>query len=130
MVRSPGQSWRARGQWPRARDRVDAREATADRLRVAEVGLDVLGSGVDVLRPVAMCERQERVEDACLGAELDERVDDVRADEAAAAGDEERSTPATRSCSSGARIAPCRVRASWASPRTAVTSERSSSSLV
>ena len=49
---------------------------------------------VEVVRPLAVGGRAERVEHADLGPAREQRVDDVGADEAGAAGDEDR--PARR----------------------------------
>ena len=57
--------------------------------RVAQVGLDQLGARVEVVRALAVRGGQQRVDDPHLLAALEQRVDDVRADEAGAAGDED-----------------------------------------
>ena len=64
--------------------------ARGDRVGVAHVALDQLGARVEVVRPLAVGGRQQRVEHAHLVPGVEQRVDDVRADEAGAAGDEDR----------------------------------------
>ena len=65
--------------------------ARGDRAGVADVALDPLGARVQVVRPLAVGGGQQHVEHAHLVAGLEQRVDHVRADEAGAAGDEDRS---------------------------------------
>ena len=58
--------------------------------RVAHVTLDQFGAWVQVIRPLAVGGGQQRVEHADLAAPLQQRIHDVRADEAGATGDEDR----------------------------------------
>ena len=62
--------------------------ARRDRL-VAQVGLDELRPRVDVVRPLAVRGGQQGVDDPDLLAALEQRVDDVGADESGAAGDQD-----------------------------------------
>ena len=57
--------------------------------RVAQVGLEELGARVEVVRALAVRGRQQRVDDPDLLAALEQRVDDVRADEAGASRDQD-----------------------------------------
>ena len=71
-------------------DRRDARRsARGDDVRVAHVALDQLGARVEVVGPLAVRGRQQHVEHAHLVPALEQRVDDVGADEPGAAGDED-----------------------------------------
>ena len=70
--------------------RGHARHRAGDGVRVAEVALDPLGAGVQVVGPLAMRVGQQHVEHADFVAAVEQRVDDVRADEAGAAGHEDR----------------------------------------
>ena len=70
-------------------DRGDAVDGAGDDVGVAHVALDELGARVEVVGPLAVRGGQQQVEHADLVAALQQRVDDVRADEAGAAGDED-----------------------------------------
>ena len=72
-------------------DRSGAGDRPRGRGGVADVALEPLGARVEVVRPLAVRGRQQAVEDAHLVPALEQRVDDVGADEAGAAGDEDRS---------------------------------------
>ena len=72
-------------------DGGDAGHRAGDRAGVADVALDPLCARVHVLRPLAVGGGQQHVQHAHLVAGLEQRVDHVRADEAGAAGDEDRS---------------------------------------
>jgi hypothetical protein len=56
---------------------------------VAQIALQQLGGGIEVAGPLAVRGGQERVEHADLLPRLEQRVDDVRADEAGASGDQD-----------------------------------------
>ena len=70
-------------------DRGGAGDGPRGRGGIADVALDPLRARVEVVRPLAVRGRQQAVEDAHLVAALEQRVDDVGADEAGAAGDED-----------------------------------------
>ena len=59
--------------------------------RVAEVALDPLRPRIQVVGALPVRAGQERVEDSHVVAVIEQGVDDVGADEAGAAGDEDRS---------------------------------------
>ena len=79
--------------WQTASTPVDG---AGDGVRVAHVALDELGARVEVVGPLAVRGLEQRVEHADLVALLQQRVDDVRADEAGAAGDEDHGAPGYR----------------------------------
>jgi hypothetical protein len=56
---------------------------------IPQIALDQVRRRVEIRGPLAMRGRQERVEHADLLPGLQERVDDVRADEAGASGDQD-----------------------------------------
>ncbi len=70
-------------------DGVGVVQRRGDRVRVADVAEDRLGGRVQVVGLAGVGCRQQRVEHADVVAAGDEQVDDVRADEAGAAGDED-----------------------------------------
>ena len=69
---------------------VDAVDRARRDVRVAQVALDPLRGGVEVVRPHAVRGGQQRVDHAHRVARREQRVDDVRADEARAAGHQDR----------------------------------------
>jgi hypothetical protein len=73
-------------------DRIDAVQGTvqhAGGLRVGQVGVEVLDVVAQVGGPAGMGARVEAVEGDDLVAGLDQEVDDVAADEAGPAGDQD-----------------------------------------
>ena len=64
-------------------------ERPFDGVGVAHVALDEVGARVEVVGPLAVRGFEQQVEDPHVVAALEQRVDDVRADEAGAAGDED-----------------------------------------
>ncbi len=68
--------------------RVGAGETACDELPVPHVAEDILGCWVEIVRPAGVGEGMQEVEDANGRTARNQLVDDVRADEAAAAGDE------------------------------------------
>ena len=69
-------------------DVLDALQRRGDGGAVADVAGHELRGGVEVVGPLGVRRRMQRVEDPHLVAAGDERVGDVRPDEAGAAGDE------------------------------------------
>ena len=63
--------------------------ARVDHVGVAHVALDELGARVEVVGPLAVRGLEQQVEDPHVVTLLEQGVDDVRADEAGAAGDED-----------------------------------------
>ena len=80
---------------------IDPVNRPRDRAGIGNVALDQLGLGVEVIGPLAMGRRQQAVEYPDGVAVLHERVDDVRADEAGAAGDQNHALHATAAGSPG-----------------------------
>jgi hypothetical protein len=71
-------------------DGVDPAERSPDGGRVANVGADQLGTGVEVGRRLTVHGRVQRVQHPhVVVAKGEQRVDDVGADEAGATGDED-----------------------------------------
>jgi hypothetical protein len=70
-------------------DRLDAGDRPCRRLRISQVALDPVGARIQVVGPLAMRRREQRVEHAHVVAVIEQRVDHVRADESGAAGDED-----------------------------------------
>ena len=70
-------------------DRVDPAQGRDDDVGVGDVALDELGVGVEVVGGDRVGGVEQRVEDTDLAALGDAAVDDVRTDEAGAAGDED-----------------------------------------
>ena len=68
---------------------VTPSSARLEHVRIAHVALDELGALVEVVGPLAVRGVEQQVEDPHLVALLEQGVDDVRADEAGAAGDED-----------------------------------------
>ena len=81
-------------------DRGHAVERAGERVGIAHVALDELGARVEVVGPLAVRGFEQQVEHPHLVALLEQGVDDVRADEAGAAGDEDHGAP-------GYRLGPC-----------------------
>ena len=72
-------------------DRRDAVDRARDHVRIADVALDQLGARVEVVRPLAVRGLEQDVSSTRTSRPArEQRVDDVRADEAGAAGDEDR----------------------------------------
>ena len=70
-------------------DRRHALERAPEGIGIADITVLELGPRVDGGAPAAVGGRQERVEDPHVAAGVEQRGDDVRADEAGAAGDED-----------------------------------------
>jgi hypothetical protein len=70
-------------------DGVDAMQRASYRDLVGDVGDHQLGAGIKVVGELGVDVRTERVEHAHLVALAEERIDDVRPDEAGTAGDED-----------------------------------------
>ena len=68
---------------------VTPSQRAIQRVGVAHVALDELGALVEVVGPLAVRGFEQQVEDPHLVTALEQGVDDVRADEAGAAGDED-----------------------------------------
>ena len=64
------------------RDRRDAPDRARGDGGIAQVALDPLRRGIEVVRALAVRRGQERVDDADVVAAGEQRVDDVGADEA------------------------------------------------
>ena len=82
-------------------DRGDALDRAGDHVRVAHVALDQLGARIEVVRPLAVRGRQQACRARAPRARLEQRVDDVRADEAGAAGDEDQAGHGGQAIASG-----------------------------
>ena len=96
---------------------LDPGEGPLDGLRIADVALEQIDLAGQVGRHAGV--GQQRVEDTHLAAFGDQRVDDVRADESGAAGDEDHLAPAaarTRVMSRRARSVPRRVPVTFERP--------------
>ena len=72
--------------WLTAVTPSSARSSTS---RIAHVALDELGALVEIVGPLAVRRFEQQVEDPHVVTLLEQGVDDVRADEAGAAGDED-----------------------------------------
>jgi hypothetical protein len=70
-------------------DRRDAAQRPLERVGVAHVALDELGALVEIVGPLAVRGFEQEVEDPHVVTLLEQGVDDVRADEAGTAGDED-----------------------------------------
>ena len=70
-------------------DRGDAFQRALEHVAVAHVALDELGALVEVVGPLAVRGLEQQVEDPHVVTLLEQGVDDVGADEAGAAGDED-----------------------------------------
>ena len=86
-------------------DGVDAANRPRDRGAIGDVALDQLGLRIEVVGPFAVGGRQQADRaPARRGPSCTERVDDVRADETGAAGDEDHALHATVAGSPGKGI--------------------------